>query len=610
MATVVDPFSEQEKPTPAGGLTPGSVRLFIQDELGIRDIRDVRLLTRLITSGALPQGEAEEFVLAAQARHRSMIEHALDSGLMDEGAILAVTAELYELAAVLIDEVPIDEGISGLVPPETERLLQALPYARTADGELLIAIADASRQEFIEGELKKIPALAKERLGFRLSERSALSSRIDTLMRSRPIAAPAEYREGPADLVNLRASDFASNPTGRLFADLLGQAVAEGASDLHIESEAQESLIRFRVDGKLNDVMRVPAQLATPLIAMIKTRGGMLAHEKRTPQDGRFTEVADGHRVDLRVVSIPIQGGDDLEQMVMRLQDPNRAMLSLTQLGMTESDYKRYLEAIDQPYGFMLASGPTGSGKTTTLYASLQVVNHPDMKLMSVEDPVELSLPGVMQIEVPRQGDDRWGFKDVLPSIVRSDPDIIMVGEIRDPETANLALNASLTGHFVYSTLHANNAITTIVRLQELGVEPFLIAEALEIIVAQRLVRRVCDCAEPKLYTPSELAALHAPPDAITQAEEAGGIELRVANPRGCSKCRSRGYRGRVGVFELLIVNTPIRDAILNRTNMLDLNRLARETGMRTLREDGWIKVSHGLTTLEELNREIKHEVR
>jgi type IV pilus assembly protein PilB len=437
-----------------------------------------------------------------------------------------------------------------------------------------------------------------------------LAITIERTVRVVPMSASSEYGSTKVAPVQIRAIDLSSNQTVALFDDLMTRGIVEGASDIHIESGAREGLVRFRVDGMLYDVMKLDPQMTTPLLALLKTRAEMLAHEKRRPQDGRFSYEADNNRIDVRVVTIPVIGGDNLEQAVMRLQDPHRALMGLTDLGMTQADYDRYVLGIDQPYGFALVSGPTGSGKTTTLYASLQMVVHADVKVMSVEDPVELQIKGVMQIEIPRAGEDRWGFAEILPSIVRSDPNIIMVGEIRDPQTANMALNASLTGHYVYSTLHANNAVTTIIRLGELGVEPFLIAEALEVVVAQRLIRRVCDCGEPYQPTLDELKSHRVPDIALERYEQGEEIPMLVRrSERGCAKCGGRGYRGRTGLFELLIVTDEMRQAVLRRADMLEMRQLARDTGMKTLREDGWIKVLSGATTLEELNREIKRDV-
>lgn len=617
MAGLEDPFAQAEAAASTvalagpggngnrGGRSSVDIRQFIQRDLGIRDLADVRLLTRLISSGALSMDDAETFVLDAQRRHRSLMEHALETSIVGESDILTIAAELYDLAAVVIDEIEIDDGIASLLQPEQARQLKALPYARSSEGELLVALGDATNEDAVRARLKEI--LPRERISFRLASKSALEVRIESLYRMRPVVAATEYADATPEPARLRARDFGDNPVVRLFSDLLTQAVQDGASDMHFESAPSQTLVRFRVDGMLHDAMQVPAQLATPLIAYIKTSADMLPHEKRTPQDGRFSQLVGNDRIDLRVVTTPVHGGQDLEQAVLRLQDPNRSLLSLTQLGMTEADFKRYLTGIEKPYGFCLVSGPTGSGKTTTLYASLQMSVKPELKVISVEDPVELSLAGVNQIEIPRAGDDRWGFKEILPSIVRSDPNIVMVGEIRDPETASLALNASLTGHFVYSTLHANNSLSTVIRLAELGVEPFLIAEALEIVVAQRLIRRVCSCSDMHPVSAAELRAAGIPEDAVLQVEEQGGsIDLKKANPKGCTKCRGRGYRGRTGVFEILLVTQELREAILRRADMHELYTIAREAGLKSLREDGWIKVKGGLTTVEELNREIK----
>lgn len=598
----------EEITQPGGALNEVALRTFIQRELGVREIRDVRLLVRLIMDGALPKADAEEFILAAQSRGRSLLDHAISSEIAIEAEVLKISAELYELAAVAIEDVEIEEGLAHLLRPEQARTLAVLPYSRTSEGELLVAIDDASRKDVIEQQLRT--AMPKERIAFRLASRTSLETMIDRTYRSGPVADAADYSGGgDSGAVTLVARNVNQNdPVVRLFTDLLTQAATDGASDIHFEPrESGTSMARFRVDGKLFNAMEIPAGLSLPIAAYIKNIAGMNSADRRTPQDGRFSQLVGNRKIDLRVVSIPVVSETEgTEGVVLRLLDPNRALLTLEELGMTKGNFERYSAAILQPYGFALTCGPTGSGKSTTLYASLQMVNTSERKVMTIEDPVELRLPGITQIEVPRAGDDRWGFAEALPKIVRSDPDVVMVGEIRDSVTANLAVNAALTGHFVYSTLHTNDAVGAVVRLREMDVEPVLIAETLEIVVAQRLIRRVCSCSEDIVATADYLRALYAPADAIKFVEEGGELILKEAAPNGCSICKGRGYKGRTGVHEVLVVGDEFRNAVVNRAEMRELKRIARESGMRTLREDGWTKVKAGFTTLDDLNHWVK----
>jgi type IV pilus assembly protein PilB len=593
------------EPTFSAGAGPSSLRQHLQGELGIRDIRDVRLLERLVHDRALAPSQLAAFKRAAEQSGRTIAEHAVESGIADAHYVLQVVAELYQLGAVAIDRQEV-EGVAQLVRAEDARRLRILPYGRSETGELLVAISDGQRVEAVRRELSAL--LPRERaIVFRLAAPSALELQIE---RTYSLQPEIDLRAaGPAGVpVQISARAPSENePVVRLFKQILAQAAREGASDLHIEAQPNGSAtVRARIDGSLYKLLEIPAGTTQPFVAFIKTSAGMEAFDRRNPQDGRFSMRLEDRKIDIRVVTIPVAtGGEDgAEQAVMRLLDPNRALMTLEELGMTKANFDRFCAAIANPYGLALTCGPTGSGKTTTNYAALQVANTPDRKVMSVEDPVELHIPGIQQIEVPRVGEDRWGFADVLPKIVRSDPDVIMVGEIRDHKTALLSIEAALTGHFVYSTLHTNDAAGAIVRLTDsFGVDPVLLAETLEIVIAQRLVRRVCACAATVRATPDYLRQVRAPAEALAACERGQEIVVKRANPEGCVRCAGRGYKGRIGVHEVLTMSESLREAIIARRELSALKQLAREAGMLTLREDAWAKVVAGVTTMEDVNR-------
>lgn len=598
-----------EIPSGAGAVS-GSLRDFLMSGLGLKDLHDVQLLEYLVQKGRLDRNDVEEFLLGAQLHQRTLSDHAISTKITGEMELLEIGARLYDMEVVPIADIDVDSAALSLIRPDLTRHLQVLPYGRSPQGELLVAISDPGHKEPLARELANL--LPKEKIALRLAAASHLAMAIDKAHHAvQEIVAGSEYASGDFEPAHLRARPSSDSPQVKLFTDLLSEAIAEGASDIHIEPQGKDYLIRTRVDGKLYEKLHVPNQIGVPLIAYVKVQSDMASHDKRSLQDGSFSALVQGRRIDMRVVTTPVVGepGEDIEQAVMRIQDPNRALLSLQELGMTDANYERFLRTIQQPYGFAVIAGPTGSGKTTTLYAALQVVVRPEVKVVSIEDPVELRLPGVRQIEVPRAGDNRWGFQAALEHIVRADPNIIMVGEMRDADTARVAINASLTGHFVYSTIHANSALTTIIRLGELGVEPFLISEALEMVVAQRLVRRVCPkCSETYTTTLEELQALKVPESELEALREQGarGLDLKHASASGCRDCVGRGYKGRTGIHEVLIVSDEIRQAILDRAPMREIAKMARDAGMTSLREDGWAKVKSGITTLEELNTEVK----
>ncbi len=377
---------------------------------------------------------------------------------------------------------------------------------------------------------------------------------------------------------------------------ILIEALKAGASDIHVEPYEKEFRVRFRVDGILHNIMALPMRTRDPLISRLKIMAKLDISEKRLPQDGRIKirlRVEERSRdLDLRVSSVPTHFG---EKVVMRLLDKTKLQLDMTQLGFDQEPLRRFKDAIDRPYGIVLVTGPTGSGKTNTLYSAVAALNDPTVNIMTAEDPIEFNLAGINQVQMKEQ--IGLTFASALRSFLRQDPDIILVGEIRDFETAEIAVKAALTGHLVLSTLHTNDAPSTINRLMNMGIEPFLVATSVNCIAAQRLVRRICtQCSEEVETPPQMLMQVGFAPDEAKS--------LRIKRGRGCERCNNSGYKGRVGLFEVLSFTDEIRDMILSGASSVELKRKAIEEGMVSLRMSGLMKIKDGSTTLEEVLRE------
>ena len=384
--------------------------------------------------------------------------------------------------------------------------------------------------------------------------------------------------------------DESDAPIIRMVSMLLIEAHRAGASDIHLEPLDKKFRVRFRVDGVLHEMQAPPKRLQSAIVSRLKIMtGSMSIAEKRLPQDGRIQVKIKKKPVDLRVSTIPTNHG---ESVVMRVLDKSSLMLGLPELGFLSDDQETFERLIQLPDGILLVTGPTGSGKTSTLYACLNYINKPDRKIITVEEPIEYQMTGINQVQVnPEIG---MTFPAALRSILRQAPNIIMIGEIRDLETATIATNASLTGHLVFSTLHTNDAPSAVARLIDIGVQPFLVASSVRTIMAQRLVRRLClNCRQPGELSETELRALHV---------EAGQLaEAQVMKSVGCEQCRHTGYKGRMGIFEIFAIDDEVRHMINKRTSTSQLRHRARELGMRTLREDGVRKVLAGLTSAEEV---------
>ena len=484
---------------------------------------------------------------------------------------------------------------------------RALPIRREPGGDIVVATDDPLALEILDevrflvgGELSPL-ILPSDKLtdlinnAFELKSRQ-LGGEIDDFDK---VDSPAAQDEGLIDIKDLleASDDDDEAPVIRFVNNLFVQSVRERASDIHIEPAEKELKVRFRVDGVLKEMYAPPKRFQSSITTRIKIMASLNIAEKRIPQDGRIRIKIAGKDIDIRVATAPSVYG---ERITMRLLDKSNLVLDINDIGFAPDQLEQMKRLIRRPHGIILVTGPTGSGKTTTLYSSLNEINTPDKNILTVEDPVEYQVAGISQMQVNPKID--LTFASGLRSYLRHDPDVIMVGEIRDGETAEMAIQASLTGHLVFSTLHTNDAAGAFTRLTDMGVEPFLVASSVIAAMAQRLVRRLCkDCKEPYRPSPDELAEVGLTLSDLDRANPDG----RIFRPRegGCPTCNGLGYRGRAGIYELLLVEDNIKRLVINRADNGTIGHEARLNGMRTLKEDGALKVLRGLTSIAEVVR-------
>lgn len=549
----------------------------------------------LTQQGLLSRGQLDE-ALAEQAETGEPLPRLLiDRGLIDEIDLVRTLATQVGLDFVDLTEVSVDSSVATLIPEALARKYQALPIY-WQDQQLVVAIADPSNVFAVDD----IRALTGADVRTVVATSGQLTELIDRYHRVDGevdiLAQEAADELGEGEDITEISEVIEEAPIVKFVNLLVTQAVAERASDIHVEPNENELRIRFRVDGVLHEVMHSPKSIQNGVISRLKVMAEIDIAERRLPQDGRISLTVSGKAIDIRVSTLPTVHG---EKVVMRILDKSQALLTLDQLGFLPESLERYEHSYTKPYGTILVTGPTGSGKSTTLYATLNILNQVDRNIITIEDPVEYRLAGINQIQVhPRAG---LTFARALRSILRADPDIILLGEIRDRETAIIGIEAALTGHLVLSTLHTNNAASTPLRLVEMGVEPFLVTSALDCVLAQRLARRLCDrCKEA--YQPTEAELI----EAGWQLDDLGEGEWPTLYRKiGCSSCGRTGYRGRFAVHEVMVVTEEIKRMVIERRSTEDLQKTAVMQGMLTLREDGLRKVAAGMTSLEEVFRVV-----
>ena len=549
-----------------------------------------RLGRVLVNAGLITEEQLEGAL--GEGSGRSLSAVLVDQGVADEMTIARTIAENMGLAFVDIGAVEIDPTATTLLQVDLARRHICLPI-KIQDDELVVAMSDPANIFAID-DLRIVtgydirPVVAAESDLLQAIDRFAtMQESVDDMVtgvENLSTGVGDEEEEGGAD-------DEA--PVAKILNHVVTEAIRQGAGDIYIEPGEHDIRVRYRIDGVCQEVMRSPKKIHRQLISRLKIQCAMDISERRIPQDGRFGVVLDGKSVDFRVAVLPTVQG---EMSVMRLLRKDAIMMSLEDLGFLEQPMERVLDAIDKPYGALLVTGPTGSGKSTTLYAAINKTTKPTVNLITVEDPVEYRLEGLSQVQVHEKAG--LTFAAALRSILRQDPDVVMIGEIRDKETATIAIEAALTGHLVLSTLHTNDAPSALTRLTEMGVEPFLSASAINCVLAQRLARRLCkECKEK--YTPEE------------EVLQRIGFPFEPGHPPqlyravGCNKCNNIGYKGRMGIHEVMTVTEEIERACVDHASGDEIGRIAVQQGMKTLRDDGFAKVLAGTTSIEEVMRVV-----
>ena len=574
----LDPAAQESGGTP--GLTPPRTR----SHSG-RFITDV-----VVDLGYLDRERVDQAISEARVAGRSPEALMVEQGVLSADQLSRAIAERYGLDHVDLDFYHVDMGAANLVSVQTARRFHAVPVGYVDPETLLVAMADPANVLAVD-DMQMMTGLHCRVAVAAEVDIEALISRLNSLESAVSEAVSEDEEESnlsTAEVTELRESADDA-PVIKLVYSILGQAVTEGASDVHFEIEEKDMRVRFRVDGVLNEAARVPRRMVSGVISRIKIMSELDIAEKRIPQDGRVAVNVNDRRIDLRIVTVPTERG---EGATIRILDKTEAIRTLDELGLFGDARTQFTDAYHQAYGAVLVTGPTGSGKSTTLYSALSELNSVDRNIITIEDPVEYQMPGINQMGVNRKAG--LDFAVGLRSILRADPDVIMVGEIRDPETARIAIEAALTGHMVLTTLHTNDAPSAITRLQKMGIESFLTASAVDCVVAQRLARMLCtDC---KTRTVLSRQALEASGFRV-------GADIEAWEPVGCGRCGGTGYSGRTGVYSVMRMSEELKDMTVAGAPQADLTRQARSEGMLTLREDGLQKVNRGVTSIAEVAR-------
>ena len=549
----------------------------------------LRLGDLLVKAGAISEDQLRQALEEQRVTHARLGEVLVKNAWVSERQLVEALADQLKKGIVTLSRFkPMPEALR-LVPEQTAKRLEIVPMSVNESGQLLVAIADPLNV-FVLDELRMLTGMEVD---VSLAVPSEIRRSLDSVYR-----VPAEgLDEGKIEIMEeavedeldsmLSTSDAASDdaPVVKLVNSMIEQSVKEGTSDIHIEPQERKTRVRYRVDGSLFDAFEFSRRMHPAVSSRIKIMAGMDIAEKRKPQDGRILIKVLGRRVDFRVSSLPTVFG---EKIVIRVLDQSAVMVGLDKIGFEAEDKALLEDILKVPYGIILITGPTGSGKSTTLYSMLEKINRPEVNIITVEDPVEYHIPGINQVQVNEKAG--LTFAESLRSILRQDPDKIMLGEIRDTVTAEMAIRAALTGHTVLSTLHTNDAPSSIIRLSDMGVAPFLVSSSMMAAIAQRLVRRLCNqCKEPYPLPQALCDTLGFPEGTV------------VYRPVGCDACRNSGFKGRTAIFEIMVVNDEIRTLIVRGAPLAEIRALALREGMRSLRDQGLRKVKSGVSSLEEV---------
>jgi type IV pilus assembly protein PilB len=542
----------------------------------------------IVELGFASRERVDEAISEARLAGHTPESLLLERKVIDADQLSRALAERYGLDHVDLNTFQVDMGAANLLSMSAARRYSAIPVGYLGPETLLVAMADPTNVLAVD-DIQMITGLNCTVAVAAAEDIESLIGRLNTLESAVSEAVSEEYDEsGAVEVTELRESADDA-PVIKLVYSVLAQAVTEGASDIHFEPEEGDMRVRFRVDGVLYEAARVPKRMVSGVVSRVKIMSAMDIAEKRVPQDGRVSVNVEDRKIDLRITTIPSQRG---EGCTIRILDRDRALRTLDELGMTGDSRDTFEGAVRRPYGAVLVTGPTGSGKSTTLYAALKELNSVEKKIITIEDPVEYRIDGINQMNVnPKAG---LTFAAGLRSILRADPDIIMVGEIRDGETARIAVEAALTGHMVLSTLHTNDAPGAIARLAKMGIESFLTASAVECVVAQRLARALCPHCKRRTVIPQS---------ALVEAGFRVGADVEAYEPDGCRRCKNSGYSGRIGLFSVMLMTEQVKDLVISGAPESEIARVATQEGMHTIREAGLQKVRDGVTSIAEVAR-------
>ncbi|HZG50026.1 MAG TPA: ATPase, T2SS/T4P/T4SS family [Thermoleophilaceae bacterium] len=569
------PPADAAAPAPGNGLTAP------QQRAGSRFISDV-----IVEMGFLPRDRVDTAIEEGKATGRAPEQVLLEGGAITGDQVARAVAQRFGLPHVDLTLFKTDVTALNSISAQAARRLDAVPVGFDDSGRLLVAMADPSNVLALD-DLKLMAGTEVRPVVASPDDIAGLISRMSRL--DNAVAEAVEQGEEElADVTEIRESADDA-PVIKLVHSIIAQAVDEGASDIHFEPEGREMRVRFRVDGVLREITHIPHRMVAGTVSRVKIMADLDIAERRVPQDGRVSLTVEGHAIDTRVVSMPRVDG---EGIVMRILDKSQALIGLDRLGMSEVSVELFEKGFRRAYGAVLVTGPTGSGKSTTLYAALNEINQPERNILTIEDPVEYQLAGVNQLQVNLKAG--MTFAGGLRAMLRADPDVIMVGEIRDADTAKIAIESALTGHLVLSTLHTNDAPSAITRLTEMGIEPFLSASAIVAIVAQRLVRQLCTHCKRRIMLST---------NSLKKAGFDVAFDLEAYEPVGCGRCGTSGYKGRTGLYEVMMISDEIRDLTVERASADDIRKAAVGQGMRPLRADGFEKVKNGITSIAEVAR-------
>lgn len=535
--------------------------------------------------------KAEAYAVANKTS--SLLTSLIESGVLTEDQISSVVAGYYKVPVIALSKISISEDVAHIVPERVARKQKAIAFERDANG-VKVAMNDPSNKDVL--------AMVARKTGERALAYYANAAEIEATVSLYQKALQKTIDELLAEYIKQATIYKGDLPIIKVVDELINAAYHDRASDIHIEPEEKTSLIRFRIDGVLQDVLRVPREVHERIISRIKVLSNLRTDEHMGAQDGKMTAHMEEEELDIRVSILPVTQG---EKAVLRLLSGNSREYTLSNLGMSPADLKKVTKAFSRSYGMILSTGPTGSGKTTSIYAILKILNTREKNIMTIEDPVEYRIAGANQVHVNAK--TNLTFANGLRSILRQDPNVIFVGEIRDSETAGIAVNAALTGHLVLSTLHTNDAATAIPRLTDMKVEPFLVASTVNVIIAQRLVRQICSsCKLEEKIQAAEIIKFF--PAELVEKHFGKLAEITVYKGKGCKICRNTGYAGRVGLFEVLEVTKGIRVLISEKADSDMIAQAAIKEGMDTMLDDGLKKVATGVTTIDEVIRVTKVE--